>query len=215
VSVDHILRLCLVGSQYPFLLPCPPLFIVSNSSPSSFVVKSPNRKKPHGLISGLCGGWEPCRNWQLSKQFSVTPDRRKNALSNCSIGLAERAAHLLWRVSESGSIAVSQKQPLSNVCPGGSLLMKIASLTFKNTATMVLGGYRIHHPCPNLIRRYRPYLPIIAVLQKPRIAAGHTITEADSLLSFKHLEQLSMPVRFAHAAAPQLTHGEPNEIRNC
>jgi hypothetical protein len=32
---------------------------------------------------------------------------------------------------------------------------------------------------------------MIVVLQKPRLVTDHTIMEADSLLSFKHPEQLS------------------------
>jgi hypothetical protein len=31
----------------------------------SFVFKSRNRKKSHGLISWLYGGWDVYRNWQL------------------------------------------------------------------------------------------------------------------------------------------------------
>jgi hypothetical protein len=32
------------------------------SSPLSFLFRSSNRKKSHGLISGLYGGWGACRN---------------------------------------------------------------------------------------------------------------------------------------------------------
>jgi hypothetical protein len=50
------------------------------------------------------------------------------------------------------------------------------------------GRYRMHHFCQNLIERYKSYLPMIVAPQKPRVVTSHNITEADSLLSFKHPE---------------------------
>jgi hypothetical protein len=51
-----------------------------------------------------------------------------------------------------------------------------------------LGGYHMRRSSRNCIARHAPYLPVIVVLEKPRLVTCHDITEADSLLAFKHPE---------------------------
>jgi hypothetical protein len=48
------------------------------------------------------------------------------------------------------------------------------------------GGYRVVHSCCDFICGHAPYLPVIVMLQKPRLVTGHGITEPDSLLAFQN-----------------------------
>jgi hypothetical protein len=91
-----------------------------------------------------------------------------------------------------------QKWLLLNFSPGVSQLIKMAPSILKNTVNIIfLGGYRMHHSCRNFAGRYASYLPMIIVLEKPRLVTCPDITEADSLLAFRHPEEgLESSTRF-------------------
>jgi hypothetical protein len=105
-----------------------------------------------------------------------------------SVSLAERAARLLCRISESGSTISSKKWPLLNFSPGEPIYEDSNVDAQEHSEHSFVGGHRMHNSCRNLIGRYTPYLLMILVLQKPWLLTSHDIMEGDSLLSFKRPE---------------------------